>query len=151
MFNYNNRYMNPYNPYQPKATNYMEQFQTQSMPNYNQMTMTNNLIRVNGIEGAKAYQMQPNSTIALFDGNEDIFYVKNSDGGGFSTVKAYRFIPIENEPFMSNNNNSNDFVSRKEFEEFKNEVMNYGKQLIQEQPNKPKPKSAKSITDDNAG
>lgn len=31
------------------------------------------LVRVTGLDGAKAYQMRPNSAVALFDGAEDIF------------------------------------------------------------------------------
>ena len=52
-----------------------------TIPNYNQFANvyqpTNayaqqNLTRVTGIEGARAYQMLANSTVALFDNNEDI-------------------------------------------------------------------------------
>ena len=45
------------------------------------------LIRVTGFDGAKAYQMPPNSSVALFDSNEDIFYVKTTDGAGFPTIR----------------------------------------------------------------
>lgn len=44
------------------------------------------LIRVNGIEGAKAYQVMPRETVALFDGNDDVFFIKSADG--FSTKKG---------------------------------------------------------------
>ena len=40
------------------------------------------LIRVNGIEGARMYPVQPNTRIALFDANEDVFYIKCADAGG---------------------------------------------------------------------
>lgn len=40
------------------------------------------ITRVTGEEGAKAYQMAPNSSAALFDGNEDIFYLKTTRKGG---------------------------------------------------------------------
>lgn len=33
------------------------------------------LIRVTGIEGAKAYQMGPNSVVPLFDANDDVMRV----------------------------------------------------------------------------
>lgn len=69
--------MNPYNNYNMGMNNfYPNQFSTLTQP---QMT-TQNLIRVNGIDGAKAYQMSANSTVALFDTNEDIMYVKSTDG-----------------------------------------------------------------------
>ena len=93
---------------------------------------TSNLIRVTGIEGAKAYQMQPNSTVALFDSNEDIMYIKSTDGAGFPTIRTFGFASIE-EPKTSNE----DFISREEFEQFKKEVLD-GKQLISE------PKSTKT-------
>lgn len=44
-------------------------------PAYSFQSYSNNLIRVTGLEGARAYQMQPNSTAALFDANEDLMYV----------------------------------------------------------------------------
>ena len=47
------------------------------------------LTRVTGIDGAKAYQMTPNSTVALFDNNEDIMYIKTTDGAGFPTIRTF--------------------------------------------------------------
>lgn len=112
--------MNPSNPY---------------MNNYNAMQnqMVNNLIRVTGMDGAKAYQMQPNSTVALFDSSEDIMYIKSTDGAGFPTIRTFGFAPIEQPT-----NQGNDFISRAEFEQFKQEVLDNGKQLISE------PKSTKT-------
>lgn len=52
------------------------------------------IVRVNGIEGAKAYQMTPNSMVALFDNNNDIFYVKSTDGAGFATIRSFKFNEI---------------------------------------------------------
>ena len=41
------------------------------------------LIRVTGMDGAKAYQMPPNSVVPLFDADNDIMYIKSTDGAGF--------------------------------------------------------------------
>lgn len=41
------------------------------------------ITRVTGEEGAKAYQMAPNSSAALFDGNEDVFLFEDD---GWSRV-----------------------------------------------------------------
>lgn len=57
----------------------------------------NGLVSVTGIEGAKAYQLPPNSTMPLFDANEDVFYVKSTDGAGFPTLRSFRFEPCENQ------------------------------------------------------
>jgi len=62
-------------------------------PQYQQSV--NNLTRVTGIEGARLYQMPPNSTVALFDGNDDIFYVKSTDGAGFPTIRTFRFEEVQ--------------------------------------------------------
>ena len=86
-----------------------------------------NLIRVNGIDGAKAYQMSANSTVALFDANEDVMYIKTTDGAGFPSLRTFNFVEItQNEKSTG----SQDYISRQEFEEFKKELMNNGKQSI---------------------
>lgn len=107
--------------YQPyfNGSQYLNPYQPQS----------NNLIRVNGLEGAKAYQVAPNSTMALFDANEDIMYVKSSDNAGFPTIRIFAFKEIQNEVRTAP---AGDYISRKEFEDFKTEVLNYGQQLIQQ-------------------
>lgn len=45
--------------------------------------------RVHGEDGAKAYPMQPNSSILLLDETAPIIWLKQTDGGGFPTLKAY--------------------------------------------------------------
>lgn len=54
------------------------------------------LIRVTGMDGAKAYQMPPNSVVPLFDADNDIMYVKSTDGRKTGTIRAFAFQPIEN-------------------------------------------------------
>ena len=85
------------------------------------------LIRVNGIEGAKAYQMSANSTVALFDTNEDIMYVKSTDGAGFPSIGTFSFTEIKENTKATQ---TTDYISRQEFEDFKKELMNNGKQSI---------------------
>ena len=88
---------------------------------------TQNLIRVNGIEGAKAYQMSANSIVSLFDANDDIMYIKSTDGAGFPSIRTFSFTEVkeQNKPIQQV-----DYISREEFEEFKKELMNNGKQSI---------------------
>ena len=86
-----------YNAYQPVGTpqqfamDQMQQFQQRA-----QMQQGMQLIRVTGMDGAKAYQMPPNSVVPLFDADNDIMYVKSTDGAGFPTIRAFAFQPIEN-------------------------------------------------------
>lgn len=110
---------NQFYPQQPGMNN-QQFFQQQEQPQ--------NLIRVNGLEGAKAYQMSANSTVALFDANNDLMYVKSTDGAGFPSIRTFTFSELQEEPKTAQNV---DYISREEFEEFKKELMNNGKQSIQ--------------------
>lgn len=105
----------------------------------------NNLIRVTGIEGAKAYQMQPNSCTALFDGAEDYLYIKSTDGAGFPTIKTYRIEEVSGiqQPVQ-------DYVTRAEFEDLRKDVGAYVKQYIQELKTRAEQPAARTIADGNA-
>ena len=106
-----------------------------SLANQMGMNMQNNipvnnslmLTRVTGVEGAKAYQMPANSTVALFDNNEDLMYIKTTDGAGFPTIRTFSFSEV-----VANNNpvpDNVDYVTRDEFNKLKEELLN-GKQSI---------------------
>ena len=101
--------------------------QPQNNQQFFQPDPTQNLIRVNGINGAKAYQMPANSTVALFDSNNDVMYVKSTDGAGFPSIRTFSFTELKEDISTSENT---DYISRQEFEEFKKELMNNGKQSI---------------------
>ena len=119
--------MNPYSNYNMMGLNGFNNYnQFQSQLNQPQMT-TQNLIRVNGIDGAKAYQMPANSTVALFDNNEDIMYIKTTDGAGFPAIRTFAFNEV-----VANTNpiqDTADYVTRDEFNKLKEELLN-GKQSI---------------------
>lgn len=95
----------------------------------NNIPMNNSLMltRVTGLEGAKAYQMPANSTVALFDNNEDLMYIKTTDGAGFPTIRTFGFseITTNNQQSIANT----DYVTRDEFNKLKEELLN-GKQSI---------------------
>ena len=80
----------PY-PYYPQ---YQSPYVPQ-LPTNPTSSQAQSLVRVTGIEGAKAYQMPPNSMMALFDANDDLFYFKTTDGGGFPTIKVFRFQEVQ--------------------------------------------------------
>lgn len=118
-------FQNPYASLMPQQNQYYnpQMNNQQFLP----QIQTQNLIRVNGIEGAKAYQMSANSIVSLFDANEDIMYIKSTDGAGFPSIRTFSFTEVkeENKPTQQV-----DYISREEFEEFKKELMNNGKQSI---------------------
>lgn len=101
----------------------------QALQQQNAPVPTMQLIRVNGMDGAKAYQMPPNSAVALFDANNDVFYVKSTDGAGFGSIRAFAFMPVPDaQPQMQQA--SPEYVTRAEFDELKGMVLNNGKQPV---------------------
>ena len=83
------------------------------------------LIQVTGMEGAKAYPLAPNSVAALFDADRDVMYIKRTDAGGYPTIAAYTFAPMQEAAPTQ----QPEYVTRQEFEELKEMIAN-GKQPI---------------------
>ena len=63
--------------------------------NYNPyygMQQTNGITWVQGIEGAKAFQLMPNSNTILMDSeNDGIFYIKICDSVGMCTLRTFKY------------------------------------------------------------
>ena len=78
------------------------------------------LIQVTGLEGAKAYPLAPNAEVALFDAGRDVFYVKRTDAGGYPTISAYQFAPLQEAAPTE----QPEYVTRQEFNELKEAIMN---------------------------
>ena len=77
---------------QQNQNSYYQNFQPQTS-NFNQQT---NITFVNGIEGAKAFQMSPNSSALLMDSDNSKFYVKSTDSLGVAKISSYSFTEDEN-------------------------------------------------------
>lgn len=91
MFNYNNTpYYNPYAPNYNGTTPY----QTQNNIMAQQPTYTP-LVFVNGIEGAKKYIVQPNTTIYLKDNDSDKLFIKYCDAQGRSMLRIYDLVELD--------------------------------------------------------
>ena len=73
------------------------------------------LIQVTGLEGAKAYPLAPNSIAALFDADRDVMYIKRTDAGGYPSIAAYQFSPLQEAAPTE----QPEYVTRQEFEEWK--------------------------------
>lgn len=119
MPNFNNYGCYPYgNIYQPPQPNYAQPNLGNMMNNQMQQTPMNQYAYVNGIEGAKSYQLQPNQTIMLMDSDSPICYMKSANGMGQSTLRYFKLIEVsENDLKVNQNSNINtDYVSKAEFE-----------------------------------
>ena len=87
---YMNPMLNPYGfgqPFQPQP------IQPAVMPAAQQQ-----VVRVSGENGAKTYQIGPNSSAILLDESGEIVWLVTSDGAGYKTVSAYDIMPHKAEP-----------------------------------------------------
>lgn len=93
---------------------------TNPYPQYQHYPYTNNNINwVQGIEGAKAYQLQPNSNVILMDSeNDKTFYIKVSDNVGMCNLRIFKYEEITN---TSTTVNPEEYVRKADL---KNEVEN---------------------------
>lgn len=91
------------------------------------------IIRVTGMDGAKAYNLSPNSRAALFDDTDDVVIIKTTDGAGFPSYRRARLDWMEETPPQA----PGDYITREEFgaqldakfEELKGLILN-GKQPV---------------------
>lgn len=104
----------------PQVPNYQPTFNS----SFNSTANQSQLIRVNGLDSAKAYPTSPNSTVALFDANEDIMYIKSTDASNFPTIRRFRFVEEKETQILTQQ-----YVTMEEFNQFREEILN-GKQFI---------------------
>jgi len=85
---------------------------------YNQMyqkPQTNGIVWVQGIEGAKAYQLVPNSNAILMDSeNDGRFYIKVSDNVGMCNLRTFSYTEVTSTPVKQVD--MSEYVTRKELE-----------------------------------
>ena len=53
------------------------------------------VIRVNGRNGAEAYQMAPNSSVLLLDETAPVVWLKTTDGASYPTITGYTITPLK--------------------------------------------------------
>ena len=89
----------------------------QMFQNYPQSQSTNGINWVQGIEGAKAWQLQPNSNIILLDSeNDGKFYIKTSDNVGMCNLRVFKYEEITNVPKQNSELDLSEYVKRSELE-----------------------------------
>ena len=104
----------------------MNQFQSLSNnPYYPRNTMLTGpqINWVQGIEGAKAYQLSPNSNIQLMDSeNDGIFYIKTSDNIGMCNLRIFKYEEITEQKSTPQPNLS-EYVRKDELESLINSML----------------------------
>lgn len=83
---------------------------------YGQMMQVNQspgsgLIWVQGEAGAKSYLVAPNTTVALWDSEEHIIYLKSADNLGMPSIKTLDYSIRDNAPLANQNASNSNFVT----------------------------------------
>ena len=101
-------YNQPYMPgmMQNQYQQRLAQMEQASMPRYE-------IIHVNGENGARAYQLMPNSSALLLDENNPIVWLAQTDGAGYKTVTPYSIAPYTS-PESQHLESLNDRIKRLE-------------------------------------
>lgn len=113
--------VNPLQPQMDRLANMQAQYQQPQQQNVNQ-----GILWVQGEAGAKSYLVAPNTSVLLMDSDESAFYLKSADSSGMPSLRTFKYIETTNQPkenLKSNDNVDIDFVPKKEFEEFKAEIL----------------------------
>ena len=71
---------------------------------------TNDIIWVQGLEGAKGYLVAPNNTVVLWDTENPVIYVKSADASG---IPSMRVLDFKERNGNSQNNNENNPTTHK--------------------------------------
>ena len=85
--------MNPYSMYNPMYNPYNNAYNPMQAQ-YNSPAKYE-ITRVNGKNGAEAFQMQPNSAILLLDETAPVVWLKQTDGAGYATITPYSITPMQ--------------------------------------------------------
>ena len=109
---YGSPYQSPY--YHPNVS---QNNQVNQQPQMNQYAL------VNGIEGAKSFQLNPNQTILLMDSDSPVCYMKTSNGVGQSTLRYFKLTEVTEADLKAQsipNDKSTEYVTKNEFKELSN-------------------------------
>lgn len=121
MNNMNNMNINPMTRNNPAFPTYFN-----PSPASANAAPTNNIIWVQGIEGAKAYQLNPNSVSILLDSEADgKMYIKISDNIGMCSLRVFNYqeIPATNKSVTVNEDlDLSQYVTRAELNDLVKEL-----------------------------
>jgi len=114
---YNNYYPMGYQaPYYPQMGN--------SFNNQQQPTPSSGINWVTGEAGAKSFLVAPNTTVLLMDSEESKFYLKGADESGMpKPLRVFEYTEITNKNPKSSRAEASAFVTKQEFENFKNQML----------------------------
>lgn len=108
--------------YQPAQIYYPQQNYVQPSQVPAQQT-SSNLIWVQGEAAAKSYLVAPNSTVQLWDSEEQVIYLKSADASGMPSLKILDYkIREAAQPMQTAVKTMPDYVTKDEFAAFETQI-----------------------------
>ena len=133
-------YAQPNMYYQPTATtavpnprNWQQYYQPQQavMPQQNQQSvpqMNTNIVWVQGISGAKSYNLPNNTTLPLWDSEAQVIYIKSVDANGKPSMTILDY--TERDPEAGNTQPVNaEYVTKEQMETLNEQLASFSKKL----------------------
>lgn len=113
----------PYYPqYQPPMQDNLSQLRQQFTPPVQQQ-QSSGILWVQGIDAAKAYMTAPGASVMLMDSESQTFYIKSTDQSGMPLpLRVFDYVERTEQTggkFSRDNRPAAEYVTRKEFDEFK--------------------------------
>ena len=100
----------------------------------------NGITWVLGEAGAKSYLVAPNTTVALWDSENPVIYLKSADSSGMPSMKIIDYKVRENassNPNLLENKPKADYVTKVELDEIRSEIESLRAQLDKRNNNRP--------------
>lgn len=116
---YNNGFPMNYPQYYYPQPQQMQQQVQASQP------QQNSIIWVQGEAGAKSYLVAPNTTVQLWDSEDQVIYLKSADASGMPSIRTLDYKVREmpgNSGFPAQPINVSNYVTKAEFEAIKAEL-----------------------------
>lgn len=107
-----NNYPATYQPYYPAT------YQPVGVPSQNtsQQSQNSGIIWVQGEAGAKSYLVAPNTTVQLWDSENQVIYLKSADASGMPSIKTLDYtIRDAQANSKATEGNSHNFISKDRF------------------------------------
>ena len=99
--------------------------QYQQMPTQPAAQQNNGMIWIQGIESAKAFQVAPNSTVVLWDSEQQCCYIKSADASGMPSMRTLDYTIRSEAPRTAQNalyGNNTDIPTRQDLNAMQGQI-----------------------------
>ena len=105
------------------AAQYPQQLQQYQQQQYQQQNNNGGIIWVQGEAGAKSFMVAPNTTVQLWDSENQVIYLKSADASGMPNIKVLDYTIREQSTSNQPVDNKSEYVTKADLEEFSKKIM----------------------------